>query len=178
MDFQFSIYVSHLCVSVKQTCSGAEFCRFMSRLGALTQRSLCVFGPCRAGYRLCGCLGGTYLLNKQVSRWCPRLGVSSCQVCGCSNSRWAKPGCWLTENLEDVTCGTKKGKETLAGERGSVLLTLSGVALKLTRVYGIIQGKYHTFGRRDTLIPCGACSVPGTNLALVIIRFFQSKNKV
>lgn len=60
----------------------------------------------------------------------------------------------------------------LAGERGSLLLTLSGVALKLTRVYGVIQGKYHTFGRSDTLIPHGACSVPGANLPLVIMGFF------
>lgn len=60
----------------------------------------------------------------------------------------------------------------LAGERGGLLLALSGVALKLTRVYGVIQGKYHTFGRSDTLIPRGACSVPGANLPLVIMGFF------
>lgn len=64
----------------------------------------------------------------------------------------------------------------LPGERGSLLLTLSGVALKLTGINGVIQGKYHTFGRSDTLIPCDACSVLGANLALVITGFFQSKN--
>lgn len=53
---------------------------------------------------------------------------------------------------------------------------VGGEALKLTGVYGVIQGKYCTFGRSDTLIPCGACSVPGANLALVITCFFQSKN--
>lgn len=81
----------------------------------------------------------------------------------------------MTKNLDDTTCGTKKGKEMLAGERGSLLLTLSGVALKLTGVYGVIQGKYHTFGRSDALIPC-ACSVPGANLTLVKTDFFQSRN--
>lgn len=60
----------------------------------------------------------------------------------------------------------------LAGERGSLLLILSGVALKLTGIYGVIQGKYHTFGRSVTLTPCGACSVPGANLSLVITGFF------
>ena len=38
----------------------------------------------------------------------------------------------------------------LAGERGIPLLTLSGIALKLTGVYGVIQGKYHTFERNAT----------------------------
>lgn len=64
----------------------------------------------------------------------------------------------------------------LAGERGSLLLTLSGVVLKWTGAYGVIQGKYHTFGRSDTLIPRGACSVPGANHALVKTGSFQSRN--
>lgn len=80
----------------------------------------------------------------------------------------------MTKNLEDITCASEKGKEMLADERGSLLLTLSGVALKLMGVYGVIQGRYHTFGRSDALIPCGACSVPGANLTLVKTGFFQS----
>lgn len=54
--------------------------------GALTLERVCVcvcLSPARLGLGS-GCLGGTQLLNKQVRRWCPCLGVNSCQVCGFS----------------------------------------------------------------------------------------------
>lgn len=44
----------------------------------------------------------------------------------------------------------------LAGERGSPLLTLSGIDLRLTGVYGVIQGRYHTFERNAMLCLLGA----------------------
>jgi len=48
------------------------------------------------------------------------------------------------KNLKNIVCGMKKGKGMFAGERGSPLLTLLGIALKLPGVHGVIQGKYHT----------------------------------
>lgn len=49
-------------------------------------------------------------------------------------------------------------KEMLDGERGSPLLTLSGVALRLTGAHGVIQDKYHTFERNAMQCLLGARS--------------------
>lgn len=48
MDFQFSLYLLHLCVSVNQTCTVAEFCQELSPRRECVCVSVCL-GPARLG---------------------------------------------------------------------------------------------------------------------------------